>query len=134
MIPIVKETTAFEPQQATGSRASDRETTMKSERTINVSSTERESVENENGTDLKLTVKSEIGTVRLHLIIVSMSLSTFIVAMDRGIITTAMYRPRDFGWSLSSRPWLTDEFHSFPDVSWYGAAYLLAATAFQPLQ
>ena len=70
---------------------------MKSERTINVSSTERESVENENGTDLKLTVKSEIGTVRLHLIIVSMSLSTFIVAMDRGIIATAMYRPRDFG-------------------------------------
>jgi hypothetical protein len=39
-------------------------------------------------------VKPEIGTVRLHLIIVSMSLSTFIVAIDRSIIATAMYRPQ----------------------------------------
>ena len=95
-MPIVEEVTAFDPQQTTGSCASDRETTIKSKHTINVSSTEREPVENENGTDSKLIVKPEISTVRLHLIIVSMSLSTFIVAIDRGIIATAMYRPPIF--------------------------------------
>lgn len=94
MMPIVKEVTTFDPQKATGSRAPDRDSTIKSESTINVSSTERKPGENENGTDSNLRVKLEIGTVRLHLVIVSMSLSIFIVAIDRSIIATAMYRPR----------------------------------------
>ncbi len=30
-------------------------------------------------------------------------------------------------------PYITHEFHSTPDIGWYGSAYLLTACAFQPL-
>ncbi|KAK1997780.1 hypothetical protein LX36DRAFT_556747, partial [Colletotrichum falcatum] len=30
-------------------------------------------------------------------------------------------------------PFITDEFHSLPDIGWYGSAYQVANAAFQPL-
>ncbi|KAI2465685.1 putative MFS aflatoxin efflux pump [Annulohypoxylon bovei var. microspora] len=56
--------------------------------------------------------------VRLALVLVSVFVSMFLVALDRLIISTAI-------------PAITDEFHSLPDVGWYGSSYLLTTCAFQ---
>ncbi|KAI1214518.1 putative MFS aflatoxin efflux pump [Annulohypoxylon truncatum] len=58
--------------------------------------------------------------VRLALVLISVFVSMFLVALDRLIISTAI-------------PAITDEFHSLPDVGWYGSAYLLTTCAFQLL-
>ncbi|KAI0840307.1 putative MFS aflatoxin efflux pump [Hypoxylon sp. FL0890] len=58
--------------------------------------------------------------VKLALVILSVFVSMFLVALDRLIISTAI-------------PAITDEFHSLPDVGWYGSAYLLTTCAFQLL-
>ncbi|MCJ1283794.1 hypothetical protein MMC26_003125 [Xylographa opegraphella] len=47
-------------------------------------------------------------------------LSLFITSLDRTIISTAI-------------PQLTDEFHSFGDIGWYGSAYMITACSFQLL-
>lgn len=57
---------------------------------------------------------------RLALVLISVFVSMFLVALDRLIISTAI-------------PAITDEFHSLPDVGWYGSAYLLTTCAFQLL-
>ncbi|KAL2137144.1 hypothetical protein VTI74DRAFT_8776 [Chaetomium olivicolor] len=54
------------------------------------------------------------------LILVSVFLSMFLVALDRTIVSTAI-------------PAITDEFSSLGDVGWYGSAYLLTCCAFQLL-
>ncbi|KAK8041186.1 major facilitator superfamily domain-containing protein [Apiospora phragmitis] len=56
--------------------------------------------------------------VRLALILLSIFVSMFLVALDRLIISTAI-------------PQITDDFHSLPDVGWYGSAYLLTTCSFQ---
>ncbi|KAI1102406.1 putative MFS aflatoxin efflux pump [Jackrogersella minutella] len=58
--------------------------------------------------------------IRLALVLLSVFVSMFLVALDRLIISTAI-------------PAITDEFHSLPDVGWYGSAYLLTTCAFQLL-
>lgn len=58
--------------------------------------------------------------VRLALVVFSVFVSMFLLALDRLIISTAI-------------PAITDEFHSLPDVGWYGSAYLLTTCAFQLL-
>ncbi|OTA84961.1 hypothetical protein M434DRAFT_165979 [Hypoxylon sp. CO27-5] len=58
--------------------------------------------------------------VKLALVMLSVFVSMFLVALDRLIISTAI-------------PAITDEFHSLPDVGWYGSAYLLTTCAFQLL-
>ncbi|KAL7625627.1 hypothetical protein AAE478_004847 [Parahypoxylon ruwenzoriense] len=58
--------------------------------------------------------------IRLALILLSVFVSMFLVALDRLIISTAI-------------PAITDEFRSLPDVGWYGSAYLLTTCAFQLL-
>ena len=45
--------------------------------------------------------------------------AVFLVALDQTIISTAI-------------PKITDDFNSITDIGWYGSAYLLTATAFQP--
>jgi MFS family permease len=35
--------------------------------------------------------------------------------------------------TLQEIPFITNEFNSYSDVGWYGSAYLLTASAFQPL-
>lgn len=56
---------------------------------------------------------------RLVTVIGSLCLGIFLFGLDTNIIGTAI-------------PRITTDFHSLPDVSWYGSSYLLTVTAFQP--
>ncbi|GKT68919.1 MFS aflatoxin efflux transporter [Colletotrichum tofieldiae] len=58
--------------------------------------------------------------LKLFLIMLSLLVSMFLVALDRLIIATAI-------------PRITDHFHSVTDIGWYGSAYLLTTCAFQLL-
>lgn len=55
----------------------------------------------------------------LFVIIASLFLGTFLVALDATIIGTAI-------------PAITTTFHSLDDLGWYGSAYLLILTSLQP--
>lgn len=57
---------------------------------------------------------------RLAVVIASLCLGTFLLALDMNIIGVAV-------------PKITSTFHSLEDVAWYGSVYLLTLTAFQPL-
>ena len=59
-------------------------------------------------------------TAKFWLIIGSTFLATFIVALDRTILSTAI-------------PQITDDFDSLGDIGWYGSAYMLTTAAFQLL-
>ena len=56
---------------------------------------------------------------RLIVVIVSLCFGTFLVALDINIIGVAV-------------PEITTTFNSLQDAAWYGSAYLLTVTAFQP--
>ena len=56
--------------------------------------------------------------VKLGIIIASLCLSVFLMALDNTIIATAI-------------PKITDYFKALDDVGWYGSAYLLTTCAFQ---
>lgn len=56
---------------------------------------------------------------RLALVTVSLCLGTLLVAIDTTIIAVAV-------------PKISTYFQAFEDIQWYGSAYLLAVTAFQP--
>ncbi|KAK2022572.1 major facilitator superfamily transporter [Colletotrichum zoysiae] len=58
--------------------------------------------------------------LKLFLVLISVFISMFLVALDRLIIATAV-------------PRITDDFHSVTDIGWYGSAYLLTTCAFQLL-
>ena len=58
--------------------------------------------------------------VKLAIIVVSLCLSIFLMALDNTIIATAI-------------PKITDYFKALDDVGWYGSAYLLTTCAFQLL-
>ena len=55
----------------------------------------------------------------LFIVIGSLYLGTFLVALDTTIIGTAV-------------PAITTEFHALDEIAWYGSSYLLALTALQP--
>ncbi|GAW25755.1 putative HC-toxin efflux carrier TOXA [Rosellinia necatrix] len=57
---------------------------------------------------------------RLAVVIASLCLGIFLFGLDVNIIGVAI-------------PRITTFFNSLPDVAWYGSAYLLALTAFQPM-
>ncbi|KAK1147582.1 hypothetical protein N8T08_000924 [Aspergillus melleus] len=65
-------------------------------------------------------VTHEQSTVKTILLITTVLMSIFLVALDRTIISTAI-------------PQITDEFNSLSDVGWYGSAYTLASCSFQLL-
>ena len=56
---------------------------------------------------------------RLSLILLSLFLGTFLVAIDTTIISVAI-------------PKISTQFHALNDVGWYGSTYLITITAFQP--
>ncbi|KAH7357258.1 major facilitator superfamily domain-containing protein, partial [Rhexocercosporidium sp. MPI-PUGE-AT-0058] len=60
------------------------------------------------------------GPFGLFILITGIALSVFLISLDRTIITTAI-------------PYISNEFQSYDDIGWYGSAYLLTASAFQPL-
>ncbi|KAE8385299.1 major facilitator superfamily domain-containing protein [Aspergillus alliaceus] len=57
---------------------------------------------------------------KIWLLLISLMITMFLVALDRTIISTAI-------------PRITNEFHSLDDVGWYGSSYLLTCCAFQLL-
>ena len=56
---------------------------------------------------------------KLGIVITAVTLVAFLMMLDTSIIATAI-------------PRITSDFHSLPDVGWYGSAYLLASCALQP--
>lgn len=71
------------------------------------------------------------GVFRLTLMVISMSLVSFLVSLDRTIVATAMYLFLLVIINFAS-PVISNYFERFTDESWYGSAYLLTATALQP--
>ncbi len=61
-----------------------------------------------------------ISGAKLVAVIASITLVAFLMLLDTSIVATAI-------------PSITNEFHSLPDVGWYGSAYQLASAALQPL-
>lgn len=59
-------------------------------------------------------------TLKFWLILLSIFVSMFLVALDRTILATAV-------------PRITDEFKSLGDIGWYGSAYMLSTSACQLL-
>lgn len=57
---------------------------------------------------------------RLAIVIFSLCLATFLLAIDVYMVSIAV-------------PQISAVFHSLDDIAWYGSAYLLALTAFQPV-
>lgn len=57
---------------------------------------------------------------RLGIVITCLFFGAFLIALDTNIVNVAV-------------PKISDEFHSLQDVAWYGTAYLLTITAFQPI-
>ncbi|SPO29811.1 probable aflatoxin efflux pump AFLT [Ustilago trichophora] len=57
---------------------------------------------------------------KFYLILTSVILTIILVSLDQTIVSTAI-------------PEVTNQFKTFSDVGWYGSAYLLTSTCFQPL-
>lgn len=57
---------------------------------------------------------------RLAVVIACLFFGAFLIALDTNIVNVAI-------------PRISSEFHSLGDVAWYGTAYLLTITAFQPV-
>ena len=57
--------------------------------------------------------------LKLTIILLSLFLGTFLVAVDTTIVSVAV-------------PKISTQFHSLDDVGWYGSAYLITMTALQP--
>ena len=91
--------------------------------------------------------KPEEGKIatRTTLLLISVLMSMFLVALDRTIISTVcaysnirtshLFKINDHALMDSGQaiPQITDEFNSLPDVGWYGSAYLLTCCSFQLL-
>ena len=56
---------------------------------------------------------------RLAILLTSLFLGTFLVAIDTTIVSVVI-------------PRISTQFHSLNDVGWYGSAYLITMTALQP--
>ena len=94
-------------------------------------------------------IYQEQSATRVTLLLTSVLMSMFLVALDRTIISTVWVhynkqssRACEFIVALRDRvltgsdqaiPKITDEFNSLPDVGWYGSAYLLTCCSFQLL-
>lgn len=57
---------------------------------------------------------------RLGVVIASLFFGSFLIALDTNIVNVAI-------------PRISTDFHALDDVLWYGTAYLLTITAFQPI-
>lgn len=57
---------------------------------------------------------------RLGTVITSLFLGAFLIALDTNIVGVAI-------------PKISTDFDALQDISWYGSAYLLTITAFQPM-
>ncbi|KAI9892128.1 MAG: hypothetical protein M1814_001834 [Vezdaea aestivalis] len=71
------------------------------------------------GADVDLPYDAYPHGLKLTAIITALACAVFLVALDQTIIATAI-------------PRITDRFRSIGDIGWYGSAYFLTTTAFQP--
>lgn len=71
-------------------------------------------------TALSPSKEGQLTSWRLIAVIGSLYLGVFLFGLDVTIVSVAI-------------PHITTEFESLPDVAWYGSAYMLTLTAFQPL-
>ncbi|KAI1261741.1 putative MFS aflatoxin efflux pump [Xylariaceae sp. FL1019] len=62
--------------------------------------------------------QNDMQRIKFILLLVSIYISIFLIALDQLIVSTAI-------------PRITDEFHSIADIGWYGSAYLLTSCSFQ---
>jgi MFS family permease len=75
---------------------------------------EKETAQLQHHTTQETKLPEYIAGIPLGLVILSIFLVTFLTFLDTSIISTAI-------------PRITDDFHSLPDVGWYGSAYQLAS-------
>ncbi|KAK8093355.1 hypothetical protein PG997_000040 [Apiospora hydei] len=68
----------------------------------------------------KLDTSQYLAGWRLHVVIACLFFGSFLIALDTNIINVAI-------------PHISSEFRALNDVAWYGSAYLLTITAFQPI-
>lgn len=71
-------------------------------------------------TSARSTPLGYLSSWRLGVVITCLFFGAFLIALDTNIINVAV-------------PKISSEFHSLQDVAWYGTAYLLTITAFQPI-
>ncbi|KAG0347520.1 hypothetical protein BG004_007597 [Podila humilis] len=97
--------------------------------TIPISSQKQEYASNEDQSSVTASEAATEAPVQLFhkpphkqfvLIMIALSLCVFLASLDQIIVATSI-------------PAITDEFKSLGDVAWLGTAYMLTATAFQPL-
>lgn len=78
-----------------------------------------ENVEAQENTEAPTITDQTLKSWRLAVIIFSLCLGTFLMALDINIIGVAV-------------PRISSVFKALDDIAWYGSAYLLTVTAFQP--
>ncbi|KAG5984602.1 hypothetical protein E4U55_004044 [Claviceps digitariae] len=81
---------------------------------------ERNQLSSGPGHDLEDEHNFQPKTLKFWLVLLSIFLSIFLVALDRTIVATAV-------------PRITDDFNSLGDIGWYGSAYMLSTSACQLL-
>ncbi|KAI0968465.1 MFS general substrate transporter [Xylaria arbuscula] len=69
---------------------------------------------------LTLDTSNYLSGWRLHIVIACLFFGSFLIALDLNIINVAL-------------PQISTDFKALGDVAWYGTAYLLTITAFQPV-
>ncbi|KAI1821855.1 MFS general substrate transporter [Xylaria intraflava] len=69
---------------------------------------------------LTLDTSNYLSGWKLHIVIACLFFGSFLIALDTNIINVAI-------------PKISADFEALEDVAWYGTAYLLTITAFQPL-
>jgi len=73
----------------------------------------------EQSSSTEVTETQYLHSWRLGIVIMSLFLGAFLIALDINIINIPI-------------PRISTDFHSLEDAAWYGAMYLLTITAFQP--
>lgn len=68
----------------------------------------------------EVNLSNYLGGWRLYSVIACLFFGQFLVALDTNIIIVAI-------------PSISSQFRALQDVAWYGTAYILTLTAFQPL-
>ncbi|KAJ5246133.1 hypothetical protein N7468_001116 [Penicillium chermesinum] len=92
---------------------------------VDIDSTPRQSQESTRGKELEVTPSKEpqreyLTGFRLVSVLAAVTLVSFLVLLDTSIVVTAI-------------PVITTQFHSLPDLGWYGSSYQIASACLQPL-
>lgn len=70
-----------------------------------------------------------VSGIKLVVIVVALTTAAFLMLLDTSIVTTVSASSCTHATILTTGkaiPRITSDFHSLPDIGWYGSAYLLA--------